>query len=275
MTHGNVCLSQEKLVLGVTTRTVPVLCPPCPTPTSLLAPDVLREACVRGRSQLHGRLKNACKHRRGTRPQERIPPGVGSEAKLCHQVRGRPSPFRPAPPAPQAGAAPSPHTPRPAAAAEHWSRGILPRMHRALEQAPFVCRAHAVAACPWERGSRHPAARKPTPFSKVVRNIHPRALPSPPPATGGATGTHRFEGRQRVGARAVTPSAPGSPPAGGATSGRRAGTRAAFPAPPARPRCPRPAEGVERPRGAVSPAGGREQPRGRQPGPPHPGSAGR
>lgn len=75
--------------------------------------------------------------------------------------------------------------------------------------------------------------------------------------------------------RAVTPSAPGSPPAGGATSGRRAGTGATFPAPPARPRWPRPAEGVERPGGAVGPARGTEQPRGRQPGTPHPGSAGR
>lgn len=75
--------------------------------------------------------------------------------------------------------------------------------------------------------------------------------------------------------RAVTPLAPGSPPAGGATSGRRAGTGATFPAPPARPRWPRPAEGVERPGGAVGPARGTEQPRGRQPGTPHPGSAGR
>lgn len=146
-------------------------------------------------------------------------------------------------------------------------------MHRALEQTPFVCQAHVVAACPSECGGQHRATRKPIPSSKVVRNVHPRALRSPPPATGGATGTHRLEGRQRVGARAATPSAPGSSPAGGATSGRKAGTGATFPAPPARPRCPRPAEGVERPGGAVSPAGGRGQPRGRRPDPPHPGSA--
>lgn len=126
MAHGNVCLSQEKLVLGVTTKIVPELRPPCPTTTSLLAPDVLGEACAGGRSQSDGTLKSACEQGRGTLAQEGIPPGVGSEAKLCHRVRGRPSPFRPAPAEPQAGAGPSPHTPRPVAAAEWWSRGTLP-----------------------------------------------------------------------------------------------------------------------------------------------------
>lgn len=72
MAHGYVCLSQEKLLLGVTTRTVPELCPPCPTPTSLLVPDALREACTGGRSQLHGRLKSTAVglcHRKGSRPE--------------------------------------------------------------------------------------------------------------------------------------------------------------------------------------------------------------
>lgn len=221
--------------------------PPCPRRARGIG-----GACARGRSLPHGRLRvrvstaaGLC-HRKGSRPEWAQRPNSVTECGDALPLSG------PGPPRHKRGPPPlrthlgrpqrrsgGPGGPSPECT-ERWNKPLLSVEHTRWR------RVWGSAGADTPRPASHPPSQKWWGTSSGPPIASHPLLRQP-------TGTLHPEGRQRVGTRAVTPSAPGSPPARGATSGRRAGTGATFPAPPARPRCPRPAEGVERPRGRSQP----------------------
>lgn len=154
-------------------------------------------------------------------------------------------------------------------------------MHRALEQAPFVCRAHAAAAArPGGRGGRHPPARKDTtpPPSQQRWGLSPAALPIP---SSSSRQTHRdpppqgpAASRGAGGAAPPAPGrAPGSRPPAVPPQGAGQGPEPLFQLPQPDHAARVPARGVEGPGGAGNPARGRAAALGprRSPARQHPG----
>lgn len=250
LAHRTICLPQKRLVLeAVTATAVPELCPPCPTQTSLLAPDVPRGPCAGGRSAAPWRAWSPHQPRYGTLPQEEIPTGVVSEAKLCHQALRPPSPFwrgARGPPCCRQGL-PPPHTGQDAHTSarpqrrrsgrpggpspectERWNKPLLSAERtRRQRHGPGVAGA----------GTPRPA-RTPPPLPLSSGGDYPLLpSPSPPPAAGRPTGTHRPKALQRVGGRAAPPP---PPPAG--------------PPAPARQRCHPRAQGRDRSHSSSSPS---------------------
>lgn len=267
--HMSMCLPSERFVL----QKVSKLCPSSPTSCKHLF-----LSCTGTRVLCQGVLGNSM--------EDLAPTTAPKRGTLCHRKRSHPEgaqrpnclfehkhpllfPGR-APPLGTASlpllAPPGTHTPR-RPRRRSGVPGDPPLNAQSAEQAPFVCRAHAAAARPGKREAGTLGAQgHPLP---ILSSDGERALVPParrqthrdPPLRGPAARRGTRSGPPRPG--------PGSRPPAVALPGCKAGIRATFPAPPARPRCPRPGAGRGGPGGQPARLGAGTQPgAATQPGPP-------